>query len=242
MKLLKVYPPCSVDALYMLLIFGCNRERIPVSSFSSVVARESGNKYIGKNRKHSRGKSYVFIKTKRLTLKPYSDDDKAALIALLTDEVIKKTFVIPELRTEDEKTRIFEKLKAYSLSDGHYEAGIYLRDKLIGFINDVEITGNEIELGYVIAPEYQNRGYASEALSGAIADLFQRGFGEIIAGAFEDNAVSIKVMQNCGLNKLDRESEMECKGKIRRLRLLFYKKGSIRRTIPGGLCELLSSR
>jgi len=184
----------------------------------------------------------VFIKTKRLTLKPYSDDDKAALIALLTDEVIKKTFVIPELRTEDEKTRIFEKLKAYSLSDGHYEAGIYLRDKLIGFINDVEITGNEIELGYVIAPEYQNRGYASEALSGAIADLFQRGFGEIIAGAFEDNAVSIKVMQNCGLNKLDRESEMECKGKIRRLRLLFYKKGSIRRTIPGGLCELLSSR
>lgn len=225
MKLLKVYPPCSVDALYMLLIFGCNRERIPVSSFSSVVARESGNKYIGKNRKHSRGKSYVFIKTKRLTLKPYSDDDKEALIALLTDEVIKKTFVIQDLRTEDEKTQMFEKLRAYSLSDGHYEAGIYLRDKLIGFINDVEITGNEIELGYVIAPEYQNRGYASEALSGAIADLFQRGFGEIIAGAFEDNAASIKVMKKCGLKKLEKENYMEYRSITRRCVYYSIKRG-----------------
>ena len=36
----------------------------------------------------------MFIKTERLTLKPYSNNDKEAMIDLLTNNTIKKTFMI----------------------------------------------------------------------------------------------------------------------------------------------------
>lgn len=156
----------------------------------------------------------MFIKTERLTLKPYSDNDEEAMIDLLTNNTIKKTFMIPDFQTEDEKKQMFNRLKAFSLSDEHYEAGIFLNDILIGFLNDVEIFDNKIELGYVINPEYNNCGYATEALKGAISYLFKRGFSEIIAGAFESNTASIKVMKKAGMNKLEREEDIEYRGTI----------------------------
>lgn len=156
----------------------------------------------------------MFIKTERLILKPYSDKDRDAMIDLLTNSKIKKTFMIPELETEEKRIKMFNKIKSRSVSDEHYEAGIFLNDILIGFLNDVEVCEDKIELGYVINPQYHNCGYATEALKAFIDYLFERGFSEIIAGAFEDNASSIKVMLKCGMKQMKKQDNIEYQGII----------------------------
>jgi RimJ/RimL family protein N-acetyltransferase len=148
------------------------------------------------------------IKTKRLEIKPYKDDDQTAMIELLTNQEIKESFMIPDFRTEEEVIVMFKKLQAFSYSGEHYERGIYLNQQLIGFVNDVEISDGVIELGYVIHPMQKGRGYATEMLRAVIDELFRKGFHQIVAGAFENNAASIQVMQKCGMAKIEKEDDI----------------------------------
>ncbi|WP_167959172.1 GNAT family N-acetyltransferase [Anaerosporobacter faecicola] len=154
------------------------------------------------------------IKTKRLTLKPYEDGDQENMIDLLTNEQIKETFMIPDFQSLEQAKKMFQKLKEYSYSSEHYERGIYLQDKLIGFLNDVEIKGQQIELGYVIHPNHHNQGFATEALEVAIKELFQLGYTEVVTGAFEENVASCKVMIKCGMSRIEREDKIEYHGKV----------------------------
>jgi len=148
------------------------------------------------------------IKTNRLEIKPYQDADQNAMIELLTNQKIKINFMIPDFETEKEAINMFKKLQAFSYSEEHYERGIYIDNKLIGFVNDVEIGNGIIELGYVIHPMHQNKGYASEMLKAVIDELLREGFHQIVAGAFENNAASIQVMQKCGMKKISKEEEI----------------------------------
>lgn len=155
------------------------------------------------------------LRTKRLEIKPYKDADQNAMIELLTNEKIKENFMIPDFETEKEIINMFKKLQAFSYSEEHYERGIYIENRLIGFVNDVEIGGGVIELGYVIHPEHQNKGYASEMLKAVIDELLRHGFHQIVAGAFENNAASIKVMQKCGMKKIAKEEDICYRGVLR---------------------------
>jgi len=154
------------------------------------------------------------ITTRRLVLKPYSDKDQENMIELLTNEKIKETFIIPDFSTRDEAVAMFKKLQAFSCSENHYELGIYKNQYLIGFINDVYVDDTKIELGYVIHPDFHNKGYATEALGSAIEDLFQKGFSEIITGAFETNKASCRVMEKCGMERINKEEDMLYHGKL----------------------------
>ena len=71
-----------------------------------------------------------------------------------------------------------------------------------------------IEMGYVIAPAYQNQGYATEAFGAVIAHLFSRGFREVIAGAFAENLSSIRVMEKCGMQRIAKKADIEYRGKL----------------------------
>lgn len=152
------------------------------------------------------------IKTKRLMLKPLSDDDGDALISMFKDDLVKKTYLVPDLSTEEEGVRLFERLKALSISEKHFVRGVYFGDRLIGFLNDTEIHDDRIELGYVIAPAYHNCGFATEALTAMIAYLFEKGFEEVTAGAFEDNLASIRVMEKSGMTQTKQKSVIEYRG------------------------------
>ena len=90
--------------------------------------------------------------------------------------------------------------------------GIYLDGRLIGLINDTKIDGKSIEMGYALHPEHHSRGYMSEAFSAMIDYLFSRGFDEVTAGAFEGNAASIRVMQKCGMVRLEKTDEIDYRG------------------------------
>lgn len=154
----------------------------------------------------------IVIKTKRLEIKPYQDADQDAMIELLTNQEIKENYMIPDFQTEEDAIGMFKKLQAFSYSDEHYERGIYLNHQLIGFVNDVEIGNGVIELGYVIHPMHKNMGYATEMLRAVIDELFHKGFRQIAACAFENNAASIQVMQKCGMKKVAKEEDIFYRG------------------------------
>lgn len=156
----------------------------------------------------------MYFKTNRLEVKPISDTDRAAVIDLLTDGVVKQTYMVPDFQSREEAVKLFERLKELSLREDRYVAGIYLNQVFIGILNETEVSGSRIELGYAILPQFHNHGYGTEVLTGAVTYLFERGFDEVVAGAFEENDASIRVMVKSGMSKLDHQDEIEYRGKV----------------------------
>lgn len=152
------------------------------------------------------------LQTQRLVLKAFDECDRQAMLDIFFNNEVKKTYMIPDFSSAEQAGVLFEKLMHFSRSEDHFVYGIYLHDTLIGFVNDCEIKDDSIELGYVIAPAYQNRGYATEAVRACIDELFRMGFGHITAGYFQQNTASCRVMQKCGMHKLDLEEDIEYKG------------------------------
>ena len=154
------------------------------------------------------------IYTDRLRLHSLTDNDVNAVIDLLTDPEIIQTYMVPDFRSHDEARNMFERFKQLSESDERFVYGIYLEDELIGLINDVGISGKEIELGYVIHPRRKNRGFATEVLATAMRELFHAGYEVVRAGAFEENVASVRVMEKCRMVRTDQKEEIEYRGKI----------------------------
>lgn len=156
----------------------------------------------------------MHIKTERLVLRPISDADYPALMVLLRDEQIKKTYMLPDFESDEKCLDLARRLGELSRDESRCVAGIYLGEELIGFVNDVEMTANSVELGYVIAPAHWGRGYATEALKALIAHLHGRGFREAVTGAFEENTASIRVMQKAGMLRMEKRDRIEYRGSV----------------------------
>ena len=154
------------------------------------------------------------IRTERLTIKPYAPSDTERLAALLTNRVITETFMVPEFETLGHPTALAAKLVAFSQPEDtkHLEYGIYSGGVLIGFINDCGIEEDEIEIGYVIHPDYKGHGYATEAVGAVINELRGMGFKKVTAGFFSENTASRRVMEKCGMVQNDEEDEEEYRG------------------------------
>ena len=94
----------------------------------------------------------VNVKTGELTLRPFSQSDRLAMGNILTNSHVRKTYMIPELKTQ--------------------------------------------------------------ALKGAVEDLFNKDFEEVVAGAFVENPASIRVMIKAGMTKCPEEEDIEYQGKV----------------------------
>ena len=67
-----------------------------------------------------------------------------------------------------------------------------------GFKGKPDAHGN-VEVGYGVLPEFQNKGYATEAVQGLVTwALSQKVVRSVIAEAFPDNVSSIRVLVKCG--------------------------------------------
>ena len=150
--------------------------------------------------------------TNRLTIRPFCDGDKEKMLEMLYDESIKKTYMIPDFESVEAAEKLFSAFMRLSMDEGRYVGAICLDNELVGFMNDTEIEGGTVEMGYVISPKYQNRGFCTEAMGGAIKYLFEKGFREVVCGAFEGNAASLRVMQKCGMNLLQKTDVIEYRG------------------------------
>lgn len=162
------------------------------------------------------------ILTARLCLRSFREEDMEALYGLLTNEEIKKTYMIPDFPSREAADKMCRRFVDLSLDEGHFVRGIYLENRLIGFLNDVETTEKTVEIGYVIHPLHWNRGYATEAVQGALAVLLDSGFDAVRAGYFEENEASGRVMEKAGMEKITYEDALEYRGKTHRC--LYYEK------------------
>lgn len=137
------------------------------------------------------------LRTYRLVLKNIEDKDKENLIKMVKDSKIKKTYMLPDFDNLEQETKFFERLKNLTNSSEHIVYGIYQNDRLIGFINDVAMTSETVEVGYFIDSDEWNKGYATEALRAYMKQLFEMGFYNVEAAYFEGNDASKRVMEKC---------------------------------------------
>ena len=150
--------------------------------------------------------------TTRLEIGPIGQADREAVLDLLTDKTVAKTYMLPDYQSRIEAEPLFQRLVLLSGDESRYVAGVYLDGTFIGMMNDVEIKGTQIEMGYAYLPAYYNRGYATEAFRGAISYLLDHGFTTVVAGAFSENPASLRVMEKCGMVKQDYTDEIEYRG------------------------------
>lgn len=158
----------------------------------------------------------MYVQTKRLELKPIRTQDLPALAELLTDEVVKQTYMVPDFPTREDALPMADRIRSLSEAPDRYVSGIYLGQQLIGLLNETEIQGDRIELGYAILPRFHNQGYGTEALSAAIDYFLSRGFREVLTGAFEENAASIRIMVKSGMTKSEQQDTVTYRGNTHR--------------------------
>lgn len=156
---------------------------------------------------------------------PFRTKDLPDLAEILTNSQIKNTYMIPDFETKEALDGLVQKITQYSLSNQRFERGIFLEDRLIGFVNEVERKDGSMELGYVIHPSFWGRGFATEMLKAVIEMLLENGVSEIITGAFEENTASIRVMEKCGMRKTAVEEDIAYRGRNHHCIYYSFEKG-----------------
>ena len=154
------------------------------------------------------------MEKENIFLKEIAEKDEAIMLDILTSDIVKQYYMLPDFAHREDAIPLFRKLVTLSKDGQRYVRGIYLGENLIGFMNDVETIDGSIELGYVIHPDFHGKGYMTQALKNAISDLLSLGYQKVITGAFEENIASIRVMEKSGMSRLEKTEEIEYRGKI----------------------------
>lgn len=151
-----------------------------------------------------------------MRLRILTEADEAALIELLTNSEIKKTYMLPDFPRREDAIPLARRLMQLSRKDGRFVRGMEVGETLVGFLNDVEIENFRIELGYVVHPAHWGKGYATAALQLAISELFRLGYREVTCGAFAENPASLRCMEKAGMRKIEKSDEIEYRSKVHR--------------------------
>lgn len=156
----------------------------------------------------------MLLKTKRLTIRPIEETDISAIAAILTDEIVSKTYMVPPFASREEAEQLARRFVVASHDENRFAVAIDLDGRLIGFINDVEQRDGMIELGYAMHPDVHNRGYMTEALEATLDALFRLGYISVVAGAFAENEASMRVMQKCSMRRLTQTESIRYRGEV----------------------------
>ncbi len=140
--------------------------------------------------------------------------DRERMLDILTSEKVNKTYMIPDFPEREAAIPLFQRLMDMSQSGSKYVRAIDLDGGLIGFVNQVDLENQTIELGYVIHPDFHGMGYMTQALKLAIAEMFEKGYTQVITGAFSTNAASLRVMEKSGMERLEKTDEIEYRGQV----------------------------
>lgn len=154
--------------------------------------------------------------TENLHIRPFLPSDLEPMLDLLTDDVVKQTYILPDYPDREAAKPLFQRLLSLSNESDRYVSAICLDGNCIGMVNDTEIKGDAVELGYAILPAFHNRGYCTEMLRGAIDYLHIHGFSKVLTAAFESNKASLRVMEKCGMVRMPETEELTYRGKTHR--------------------------
>ena len=148
-----------------------------------------------------------------MKLREFMESDWPRLAMLATSNEVNKTYMLPDFESEEKARPLFDRLMAMSKDDKRYVRAMEEDGEFVGFCNDVERDGDSVEIGYAMCPDVWGRGYATAALKLAIADLFELGFDQVVAGAFVENPASLRVMEKAGMTPIDKVDEIDYRGR-----------------------------
>ena len=126
------------------------------------------------------------MEAEKLTLRPMCPTDQGQILEILTSPVVNKTYMLPDYERSEDAIPLFQRLAELSQNQNRFVRCIALGETAIGFLNDVEIRGGTIELGYA----------------------------KVECGAFEENKASQRVMEKAGMVKIEKTEQIEYRGKI----------------------------
>ena len=141
------------------------------------------------------------LTTRRLTLRPVSAHDRAAVVAGVGDLAVARWLsVVPHPYTDAD----FD----HFLTDIATPGEVFAVEDAQGFCGIVDV-GDDI-LGYWIAPCAHGRGYATEAARLALAARFALSDGPMKSGYFADNERSANVLKKLGFVETGR-NRIQCR-------------------------------
>ena len=151
--------------------------------------------------------------TENLHIRPFHPEDQEAMLDLLTDNVVKQTYILPDFADREAAKPLFMRILASSQDPERYVSAICLGEQCIGMVNDTEMKDDAVEMGYALLPAFHNRGYCTEMLKGTIQYLHTHGFPRVLTAAFECNPASLRVMEKSGMQRIDLTEELTYRGK-----------------------------
>jgi RimJ/RimL family protein N-acetyltransferase len=148
------------------------------------------------------------LRTERLELRLFTDDDLDALFDMQSDEAMTR-YLYWGPRTRDEVRADLERIKGLTAideeSDGIRlaavlpETGAVVGDIALWRTSRAHAQG---EIGYVIHPAHHGHGYATEACEAMLQVGFEMlGLHRIVASADARNEASIRVMERLGMRR-----------------------------------------
>lgn len=143
------------------------------------------------------------LRTGRLLLRPWRDEDRAPFAAINADPETMRHFPAPLTRAESDA--MIDRALAKWAAQGFGFWAVALADgPFIGFVglnrpvNEPQLR-DLVEIGWRLSRAHWGRGYATEAARAALAFGFARGMPEIVAFTAQGNARSRRVMERLGM-------------------------------------------
>ena len=148
----------------------------------------------------------MWLESEQLFIRNFSIDDINEVYAFMSDRQMARFERFPPM-TWDETVQYIKKFSFTALSkqDPWVELAIVLKREniVIGGLSlkYVDKALSQVEIGYRIHWEYQNKGFATEACKIVIEELFRIGVLRISANTAKANTASWKVMEKLGMKR-----------------------------------------
>lgn len=157
----------------------------------------------------SRKATHGLIKTERLILRPWKDEDIAPFAAMNADPRVMEFF--PSLMTNEQSEASVRRVQAAYVRDGFcmFAAELRATGEFIGFIGlatlNFQIPGiaqPSVEIGWRLAHAHWGKGLATEGARAAVRYAFDTlRLKEIVAIAVPANVRSLRVMEKLGMKR-----------------------------------------
>jgi RimJ/RimL family protein N-acetyltransferase len=142
-----------------------------------------------------------------------AEEDREMFVELLTDEVVGRTYMVPDNIDGPLAEKIFLRYLERAEDPSRYVRVIWAGETAVGVIHDVVSENGTVELGWALISRHHGKGYCTEAVRLAIMELRDLGYKTVTAGAFIETPASLRVMEKNGMKPITFEEIIPYKGK-----------------------------
>lgn len=149
----------------------------------------------------------TYAETERLILRSWKPDDLPLFVEMNKDHRVMKFF--PALLMEEETKAFYNRIQDEFIRNGWglYAVELKSTGHFIGYVGlheigfDAEFTPG-VEIGWRLAADYHNKGYATEAAKEVLRLAKSKGIERLFSFTADINKPSERVMQKIGMEKV----------------------------------------